>query len=75
MLDASKSAPIDVSHWAERVLAGVKAGNTEIIEKEVRGFAQELRERRTNRTRSIIYMQNLLLSVINSCLLYTSRCV
>ena len=31
MLDASKSAPIDVSHWAERVLAGVKAGNTEII--------------------------------------------
>ena len=66
MLDASKSAPIDVSHWAERVLAGVKAGNTEIIEKEVRGFAQELRERRTNRTRSIIYMQNLLLSVINS---------
>lgn len=66
MLDASKSAPIDVPHWAERVLAGVKAGNTEIIEKEVRGFAQELRERRTNRTRSIIYMQNLLLSVINS---------
>jgi len=66
MLDASKNAPIDVPHWAERVLAGVKAGNTEIIEKEVRGFAQELRERRTNRTRSIIYMQNLLLSVINS---------
>ena len=48
------------------MLAAVKADNAEEIEKAVRGFAQELRERRTNRTRAIIYMQNLLLSVVNS---------
>lgn len=66
MLNARKSAPVDVPHWAERVLTAVKGGNSEEIEKEVRDFAQELRERRVNRTRAIIYLQNLLLSVVNS---------
>lgn len=66
MLDAGKSAPVDVPHWAERVLDAVKGGSPEEIEAEVRGFAQELRERRTKQTRAIIYMQNLLLSVVNS---------
>ncbi len=66
MLDAGKSAPVDVPHWAERVLSAVRGGNSEEIEAEVRGFAQELRERRTKQTRAIIYMQNLLLSVVNS---------
>ena len=66
MLDARKSAPVDVPHWAERVLTAVKASDSAAIETEIRGFAQELRERRTNRTRAIIYMQNLLLSVVNS---------
>lgn len=32
----------------------------------MRAFAQELREMRINRNRAIIYMQNLLLTVVNT---------
>lgn len=66
MLDARRSTTVDVPHWAERVLAGVKNGDEAEIEKTVRGFAQELREMRINRNRAIIYMQNLLLTVVNT---------
>lgn len=66
MLDASRSTPIDVIHWAERVLSCVKAGSGNEIEGIIREFAQEIREARISRDRSIIYMQNLLLTVVNS---------
>ena len=66
MLDARRSAPVDVQHWADRVLQSVKAGNQEEVEHTIRSFAQEIRESRINRNRAIIYMQNLLLTVINS---------
>ncbi len=61
-----RSAPLDVPHWAERVLQAVKAGKTEEIERIIREFAQEIREARINRNRAIIYMQNLLLTVVNA---------
>ena len=65
LLNARQSTPVDVQHWIGRVLSSVKAGSEEEIETEVRSFAQELREVRINRNRAIIYMQNLLLGVIN----------
>lgn len=66
LLDTRKSTPIDVSHWADKVWQSVKAGDEKEIEHTVRDFAQEIRESRTNRNRAIIYMQNLLLTVVNA---------
>lgn len=57
---------IDVSKWAGQVSQAVKGGSGEEIEDIIRRFAQEIRESHANRNRSIIYMQNLLLSVIGS---------
>lgn len=66
LLDARRSTPVDVSHWAARVCQCVKDGDDARIEQAVRDFAQELREVRSNRNRAIIYMQNLLLTVVNT---------
>ncbi len=57
---------IDVPKWAGRVVQAVKEGKEEEIACIIRRFAQEIRESHANRNRSIIYMQNLLLSVIGS---------
>lgn len=61
-----RSILLDVHHWAERVFWFVKAGKEEEIERTIRDFAQEIREARPNRNRAIIYMQNLLLAVVNA---------
>lgn len=66
MLNARRSTAVDVPHWADRVLQAVKAGRQEEIERTIRDFAQEIRESRINRNRAIIYMQNLLLTVMNA---------
>ena len=66
LLDVRKSVPIDVAHWAARVFQCVKSGDAGEIEQAVRDFAQVIREGRINRNRAIIYMQNLLLTVVNS---------
>ena len=66
MLSAGRSTPVDVSHWAERVSQAVKAAKPGEIEQTIRDFAQVLREARINRNRAIIYMQNLLLTVVNA---------
>lgn len=60
------SVPIDVSKWAARVVHGIKSGSEETIEICIREFAQEIRDSFVNRNRSIIYMQNLLLTVIGT---------
>lgn len=57
---------IDIPKWAGRVVQAVKEGKEEEIACIIRRFAQEIRESHANRNRSIIYMQNLLLSVIGS---------
>lgn len=57
---------IDVPKWAGQVTAAIKTGNEEEIEQRVREFAQEIRDSYINRNRSIIYVQNLLLSVVNA---------
>lgn len=57
---------LDVPKWAGRVVMAVKAGNEEEIEQTVREFAQEIRDSYIRRNRSIIYMQNLLLTVVNT---------
>ena len=65
-LEPAKNTSIDVGHWAKQVMEYVKAGDDEGIGTAVEAFAQELREARTDRDRCIIYMQNLLLSVVNN---------
>ncbi len=64
--DGRKGAfSIDVSAWASRILLNIKIGSVPEIEKDVRGFAQEIREACVSRNRSILYVQNLLLTVVN----------
>lgn len=60
------SMPIDVSKWAARVVQEIKGGSEESIELCIREFAQEIRDSSVNRNRSIIYIQNLLLTVIGT---------
>ena len=57
---------IDVPKWADRVVLAVKAGNEAEIEQIVREFAQEIRNLYIRRNRSIMYVQNLLLTVVNT---------
>lgn len=56
---------LDVSAWASRVVLAVKTGDAKGIEETILEFAQELRESYANRDRSILYVQNLLLTVGN----------
>ena len=62
--EPENSRAIDVPRWAGKVLQEIKSGNEVSIEENIRAFAQEIRDSYANRNRSIIYMQNLLLTVI-----------
>lgn len=64
--EQENSLRIDVAKWANRVVRAVKGGSKEKIEQAVREFAQEIRDTHVNRNRSIIYVQNLLLTVIGT---------
>jgi two-component system response regulator YesN len=64
--EPKKNLAIDVPHWAERVSMAVKAGDSGEIEQSVRDFAQEIRNAYVNRNRTIMYVQNLLLTVVNT---------
>ena len=64
--EPESNRPIDVSKWAGRIVQEVKSGNEDAIEECVREFAQEIRNSYANRNRSIIYMQNLLLTIIGA---------
>ncbi len=57
---------VDVPKWADRVVMAVKLGNEAEIEQLVREFAQEIRNLYIRRNRSIMYVQNLLLTVVNT---------
>lgn len=56
---------LDVPAWASQVVLAVKTGDTAGIEETIQEFAQELRSSYVNRDRSILYVQNLLLTVGN----------
>ena len=64
MKEARLSRSVDVPKWAGRVVQALKGGSEEEITRMVQAFAQEIRESYANRNRCIIYMQNLLLTVI-----------
>ncbi|MCI8556522.1 MAG: response regulator [Lachnospiraceae bacterium] len=74
--DPKSNMSIDVSKWAEQVVQEVKSGNEEAIEERIREFAQEIRDSYVNRNRSIIYMQNLLLTIIGTAnLIKEKECI
>ncbi|MBQ5812371.1 hypothetical protein IIW29_02265, partial [Candidatus Saccharibacteria bacterium] len=56
---------IDIPKWADRVVMAIRTGNESEIAQSVREFAQEIRNLYIRRNRSIMYVQNLLLTVIN----------
>ncbi len=66
MEEPKSSAFIDVSQWAGRVVQAIKGGSREEIEETIETFTQVIRDSYVNRNRSIIYMQNLLLTVIGT---------
>ena len=60
---------VNVGNETIQIVTGapnVKEGDKEGVEETIRDFAQELREARSSQNRAIIYMQNLLLTVINA---------
>ena len=56
---------VEVQVWASRVALEIKTGNAAEIEQQVQEFTQEIRDAHINRNRSVLYVQNLLLTVIN----------
>lgn len=67
LLEESEShISIDVPKWAGQAIQEVKGGSEEAIREYILEFAQEIRNSCVNRNRSIIYVQNFLLTVISS---------
>lgn len=62
--DGSRTG-IDISEWTDKILLHIKAGNSEEIEKVIRKFVQKLREEYIPKNRIIIYIQNIVLSIVN----------
>ena len=63
------SAVLDVQLWAERAVQVIKAGEREEICRVVQEFAQEIREAYLTRNRTIMYVQNFMLTVMNKVML------
>ncbi len=56
---------IDISIWTDKILLSIKAGDKEEIQKIIRNFIQSLREKYVPKNRIIIYIQNIVLSIVN----------
>lgn len=60
---------LDVQLWAERTVQVIKTGDREDIRGIVREFAQEIREAYITRNRTILYVQNFMLTIMNKVML------
>lgn len=56
---------IDVFDWASRISASVRTNRLEEIEEKTDAFIGQLKQGFVNKRRSFVYVQNLVLSVIN----------
>lgn len=56
---------IDISVWTDKILLSIKAGDIEQIENVIRLFVKTLKEDYVPKNRIIIYIQNIVLSIVN----------
>ena len=56
---------VNVSYWSERIVTAIKGNRGKEIRQEVHGFIQAIRDAYVSRNRSIFYVQNAVLSILN----------
>ena len=56
---------VDVYEWASQIAASIRTNKFEEIEEKTDKFIEQLRMNYTNKNRSFVYVQNLVLSVMN----------
>ena len=56
---------IDIFEWASRIATAIRTNKTEDIAIRTKEFVEQIKIGYVNKNRSIVYVQNLLLSVIN----------
>jgi two-component system response regulator YesN len=61
----STCAGINISDWTDKILLSIKAGNTDEMGQNIKSFMQALRENYISKNRIIIYIQNIVLSIVN----------
>ncbi|WP_148411807.1 response regulator [Murimonas intestini] len=57
---------VDVARYAGQVALEIKTGNEEGIRRQIQEFIQAVRDAYVSRNRSIFYVQNAILSIMNS---------
>ncbi|MFA9377043.1 MAG: response regulator [Lachnotalea sp.] len=71
VLDASELSPsptttgIDISTWTDKILLNIKAGDNEELENIIKCFVKKLKAEFVPKNRIIIYIQNIVLSIVN----------
>lgn len=65
LVDGSVTTGIDISIWTDKILLSIKAGDTSELQKIIKTFIQTLREKYVPKNRIIIYIQNIVLSIVN----------
>jgi two-component system response regulator YesN len=63
--DTTTAAGIDISVWTDKIILSIKTGEMVEIEKVIRCFVKTLKEDYVPKNRSIIYIQNIVLSIVN----------
>lgn len=56
---------MDMPAWSDKILLSIKAGDTLEIEKVIKSFIQALKTDYVPKNRIIIYIQNIVLSIVN----------
>lgn len=63
--DIQKAGSVNINEWSDRIVLAVKANHELEIKKEVSGFIGILRASYVPKNRSVIYVQNIIMSVMN----------
>ncbi len=56
---------VDIYGWASRIATSIRTNKCEDMEDKVREFVEQIKKSYVNKNRSFVYVQNLMLSVIN----------
>lgn len=65
LTEEKNSSTTDVSAWIDKILLSIRAGDAAEIDQTIKGFIQSLRTNYVPKNRIIIYIQNILLSIVN----------
>lgn len=57
---------VDSAKWTSQIILAIKTSNAEDIRRNVQGFIDEIRNAYMTKNRSIFYVQNLILSIMNA---------